>query len=181
MITLQELKIFLGVSDTSQDDKLRQIKDSAEAIFESQIGGTLTKEVVTEKYSGDNEQTLILNGVNPSFPAYGTDSFIKIGRETQELVEISDIEVDNQTLIYVNGLFPCGIKNIEVKYTKGFAETPNDVKQALFSLAGTIYTGAGKESLTSESIGDYSVSYGGKSKAHPQLFISAVNSYKQFF
>lgn len=182
MITLSELKTYLGISGTTQDEKLQQIIDSCESIFENAIGGTLTQETITEKYSGDNTQTLILKGVNPSFPAtYGTDSWIKKGRDTQTLIDEDSIEIDGQEIILVDTYFPCGIKNIEVKYQKGYAYTPEDVKQALFSLAGTIYTGSGKESLTSESIGDYSVSYGGKSKSYPPIFVSVVNTYRQFF
>jgi len=177
MITLLELKTFLGVSGTEDDEKLSQIISASESIFSS-FCGDISERTVVEKYCGDGSKTLFLAQKNPSFPNYGTDSFIKFGRTEQELQEISEFEIESGILIFVEGFFPEGIKNIEIKYKCGYAETPEDVKQALFSLCDMIFTGAGKESYASESIGDYSVSYAGKGKSYPPIFTSVIGKYR---
>lgn len=183
MITLQQVKDYLGITGSDQDNNLTIMKDAAEAIFEDLIGGSLTQETVTEKYSGDGTETLLLDGINPSFPnEYGTASWIKSGRGTQTLMSSADnIEVDGREVILVDTTFPCGIKNIEVKYQKGYASTPDDVKLGLLALVGQMHGSASKESISSESIGDYSVQYAGKAKAYPVQFMSCVDRYRQFF
>lgn len=177
MITLAETKIFLGISGTGEDEKLTQMIASAEAIFTS-FCGDISQRTVSEKYCGDGTKSLILNQKNPSFPNYGTDSFVKFGRPIQELKDFALFELEGKMLIFLDDFFPEGVKNIEIKYLCGYSTTPDDVKQALFSLVGMFYGDAGKESLSSESIGDYSVNYGGKGQSFPPIFKSVVSKYQ---
>lgn len=171
MITLQETKTYLGVE--GDDLMLSSIISRAEAALTSLIGD-ISLRTVQDFYFGTGSQYLILCG-NISFPNYGTDSWVKIGRESPTTLEERSIETEGAVLIYLDGIFPKGIKNIEVKYQTGYAETPGDIKEALLNYVGHIYSGAGKEGITSEKIGDFSMSYGKESEK--DFFSKILNTY----
>jgi hypothetical protein len=63
------------------------------------------------------------------------------------------------------GCFPCGIQNIELKYTAGYADVdslPEDLEQAVVALTGSFFeisqTGS-TANTKSEKIGDYAISF----------------------
>jgi hypothetical protein len=63
------------------------------------------------------------------------------------------------------GCFPCGIQNIELKYTAGYADVdslPEDLEQAVVALTGSFFeiSQSGSTANTkSEKIGDYAISF----------------------
>ena len=60
LTTLADLKTYLGISDSSEDALLNLLIADADAAILGYIGRTIEQATLTEYYSGDGPQMLVL-------------------------------------------------------------------------------------------------------------------------
>ena len=185
LVTVPEMKAFLGIETSDQDIKLELILDSMIGWIEEEFKhyGLLL---------GDNELTELRDGTGD--PHFFT-RFRPINSVTSVHVSASgpDQVFDATTLVPANeyvvkggegkvelvlgsliffgahhrphghahdvhrtSIFRFGIQNIQVIYKVGLNPIPKDIKLALMSVVDSFNTRAGKTGFKSEKLGDYS-------------------------
>ena len=186
LTTLADLKTYLGITDTSEDDLLNLLIADADAAILGYIGRTIESATLTEYYSGDGTQMLVLqqrpvtavtsanvddggyagqaSGAFPVATAWtaGEDFFIRTVVEnesnTGELVAIKGPGTfTGDREPRTWGEWPLGTGNIKVVYTAGYATVPSDLAGACRILAA--WMRASRENgmpVKSEKLGAYS-------------------------
>lgn len=151
--TLQELKTFMGISDTdtSKDLLLQIYVDGVNSAIHKEIGRDILANDYIEKYKGTDSTKLILN--NYPINSIAAIDFIYQGNVYQTL-EDYEYDIDNQTgiLHYDQGwllqgnssymserLIDFPRRHIRVTYNAGFAEVPSDLKLVGLQFASDSY------------------------------------------
>lgn len=138
-VTITDINTFLGTS--GDDTTLTAIGEAAEAVFDGLINGSLVSAEATEKYK---------------FPARVQEGFVSHGREfilnrknpttvatvAGVTMTSADYYLEGRKLVLKDAVeYPTTFPHmIEIKYTAGYATIPSDVKTAICSLTGAIYT-----------------------------------------
>lgn len=143
LITLQDVKNYLQIEESTQDAQLTQMIKSVEAQVKKTLGRELESAERTEYYDGDGKGIILVK----EFPITAVAS----------LYDDPDRDYGSDTLIssddyiwgQVDGLAPGAIrldlgffyrsqKNVKVTYTGGYTTStlPEDIKMALIKLVG---------------------------------------------
>jgi hypothetical protein len=165
------------------------IINSASQFIENYCNRKFISQTFTEYYDGNDEEKLLLS----NFPItvftglYLYDFMSAVVLQTYTVH--SDYEVyTDEGIIYKPGCFGHGHKNYKVVYVAGYtmANMPEDLKTACFELAKLSYFKMDKQGIQSETIGRYSINYGGISQvtyfmgvAVPGYIISLLAPYRR--
>lgn len=171
-----DVEKFLGTTiDTSIDIYIK----SAEQIINNITGRTfgISAEDEERLFSGDNTDELIVDDLTEvtklevSDDLYG-EVFSEIDEEDYILLPLNaDKKGQSFTSIKLKyGVFPFGYGNHKVTGKFGYSAVPSDIIFACIALATGIYNySTGGDEIKSESIGAYSVSYGGDQEGWTDL------------
>jgi uncharacterized phiE125 gp8 family phage protein len=132
MINIDDLKYFLRIKDTSQDDFLRKIIDMTTARINNLCKRKLNYSRIYEISNGKNENIIRLS----NYPVEKVDS-IMVREETgtfsndlfggKPVEENLFCEQECGKIILLNGFsLPAGISNIRIKYFAGYIENAAD-------------------------------------------------------
>lgn len=157
MISLIDLKVYLGVTGTADDALLTAMEVRAVAWVERQTDRYFGPAIeVTETLSGSGLPWLYLREPPAATPAIVIDLDAGSGFV---VVDPGDYGLEDTT-VYHDTLWPTGYRNIQATYTHGYAPgaEPGDIRQLVMDLVAYIYRRAKRQDqgLTSERIGDYS-------------------------
>ncbi len=146
--SLDKLKRFLQITDTSQDTFLQELLDRAEKKIETALetkfyAGGDTSETLDEKY---NNGIIIATSYRPIL------SVEQITSNGDPLIENNDYYVYAE-FVQMNDDTPPSNKTIEIKYTAGYVGIPEDIEQAI------ILTAANYLKINSELQPNQSVDY----------------------
>jgi len=166
-----DVERFLGITIA---DSLDFFIKSAMQIIDKETGRTFTankKIAVAEerKYNGSNNDELYIDDFfeveklevgndlyGKNLTEYDEDDFILFPLNADKKGQPFN------TIKLKYGVFPYGIANQIVTAKFGYGTLPDDIKFACITLAGGMYSySQGGDEIKSESIGAYSVSYGG--------------------
>jgi len=183
LITTSEYKTWANITTTAYDSIIGTIVSGVSTEIRRWCGRDLTSgfesATRTEKYDGNNEQTINLiewpvSSVT-SVKVYASDG-------TYETLDTTSYRVDAtggvlsrvdpikarypvtafgtvQATFSVQPWFPDGFDNIEVVYTGGYATIPDDLKMAAFRMADLHFSARGRNmGIQNESLGQYSYS-----------------------
>lgn len=149
LITVQDVKDFLGITITDDDDKIWNACLAAQEEAETFCDRKFDGQSFTEYYDGDGTSVLQLRNypINAVTSIY--DDIDRVyGADT--LIDSDDYAINTDTgIIELVGLAFCkGAKNIKATYTagyggSGYAVVPFDLAQSLVFKASAIYL-AGK-------------------------------------
>ena len=121
LVSLDEVKATLGITDTSEDDVLGRLLKGASAAIETYIGRVLRKQTYEERVAGDNSQYLQLYNI----PVGEVESIQYSGDITDEDEERSVVSSDSYLLIdpgvglvYSDAVWPWS-----VRYKIGLTDT----------------------------------------------------------
>lgn len=181
LVTLPELKEFLGIKTDDQDVKLRLILESMSDWIQEEFksyGLLLGDNVLTELRDGTSDPFFFtrfrpINSVTSvHVSASGPDQVfdattlvpnneyvVKGGEGKVELVLGSLIFFGahhRPAREHQPSIFRFGIRNIQVIYNAGLNPIPKDIKLALLTVVDSFNTRAGKTGFKSEKLGDYS-------------------------
>lgn len=140
LASLQDLKDFLKMSETTDDDKLFELLKAADAEFKRRTRLAFETATYTEYYDGNGQRSLLLKEYPVvSITTVHDDVDRAYGAST--LIDASDIVVREAVgeLIYDGGTFGMGIKNVKVVYVAGYTSIPADVRQAVVWIATANY------------------------------------------
>jgi hypothetical protein len=182
MLTLAEVKLQLGITDSSKDTLLNQLIAQAIAHAKRETQRLFTVEELVEFYDGTNTSKLVLR----ESPVVSVDeirlddnghygqSIDSFGDETI-LIEGVDYAVNGSIVHRINAWWPPrvvnrigqlsneirhGQGNIKVTYHAGFDGMPDDIKDACIQIiARRLETQTGRE-VASKKMDYVSVSYG---------------------
>lgn len=159
MVTLDELKTFLKITDTSEDARLTQILDGVINATKRYCGREFTQDTYTERvdfYSG-----------------------ICAVRETP-VTDVTEILTLEGTTLTLSTFSESGVIEIEeyydgrakVTYTGGYATAPDDLKLAILRWCEYIYSKP--EGVESQNFEGVSVSY----TEAPPFVLDVLGGYK---
>ena len=161
-----KLHLHIGLSDTTKDNFLEQILNSAYKLLEDHIGYSLLQETITEYQNGNGTNKLVLEKWPvASITSIHVDSLRVFGSDT--LIDSGDYYFDPDSGIVdcfksdgtTPGWFPCGIKNVKVIYLAGYSSIPAQFAEICREYAAIIFTRSGTEGYTSQSMGSKSETY----------------------
>ncbi|MCE1164986.1 MAG: phage head-tail connector protein [Bacteroidetes bacterium] len=132
MISIDDLKYFLGINDASQDNFLRKIIDMSTARINNMCRRRMNYSRIYEIISGRNEQIIHL----ANYPVDKVESVMyreETGTFSKDLFggkPLSDnlfLEQETGKVILLNGfMLPAGNSNIRIKYFAGYIENAED-------------------------------------------------------
>jgi uncharacterized phiE125 gp8 family phage protein len=127
LTTLAGAKGYLKIplDDTDQDGVIEFLINAVSSQIEAYCKRKLKEQVYTdEEFDGNDFNTLLL----PAYPVTAVSS-VKID---DEVVVSSEYKVRKSrgALVRLKSCWPCGILNLKVSYTAGFAEIPPDLELA---------------------------------------------------
>ena len=180
--SLVELKAYLGITDTSQDVKLRIILAAIEEWLAAEFelyGLKLNAEDITELRDGRNLDHIFtkfrpINSVatihvsndqvfdattivdTEDFRVIGEQGLIRAAREFTRFPFFTS-EFQTRFTAFQTGLFPFGVQNVQVVYNAGFGpKIPKQIQLAIFTVVDSYKERAGKGAFKSERLGEYS-------------------------
>lgn len=196
LTTVDDVKTYLGITDTSQDALLEMFVNQSTDWIESYCGGrrfkdtTYTDEVyesIFAKADGDfptiqrnrqywlNTRQYPITATEPIVVKYrnGTDNW-----DTQESTAYDVYEDRGQ--LYIHGGMPNVRKAVKLTYSAGYASIPNDLSLACIKLTARQFEKRKSQGKKSESIGGASITWqdaGAESMDGDVMDI--LNSYKR--
>jgi len=170
LTSVSNVKEYLGITSTTYDTLIEQFINRVSDYMERYCRRNFKKTTFIQKYDGDGTSSLVLR----NYPIESIE-YVKITKyPTAEFTTLyeADLQVDKvagkisiaprigavATPIAVQ-IFAVGHQNIEVKYVAGYTAIPDDLEEICIELVARKFKARGKEAISSEGIGGYSVSY----------------------
>jgi len=186
LTTLANVKLLLNITDGSQDALLTYLINAVSAWIETYCGRTFLKPAneITELYDGTGKKMIIVKN-------YPVDSLSKIEERTDAVtfveIAVTKYYTDKEAGIVETDFFTTiGNNNYQITYKGGYATVPVDLDMACAQMVANEFyqrqTGGGGGEVSSESLGEYSVSYNYKSaETETDKFIdNTLSRYKRY-
>ena len=138
LTTIQRLRDFLGQAVLTRDDALLvSLLDSASAFFEREVGRSIGLATYTDTVDGDCSSSLMLR----ASPVVAVQSVNVDGVEIPPRPnwDGEGFVVQGDRVRLVGSVFSCGVSNVVVTYTAGWAVVPDDIQGAVCELAAMKY------------------------------------------
>lgn len=155
LVSVAEVKAWLGITDSSQDTFLTELADRVEAILE---------QVKRRTFAPSGSVSLTVDGTGQPWVwverSISTLTTVKIGIDAaapdETLTAGARVVIAQGRRIYRQdgGIFPRGVANVQVNGTAG-AQLDPDAKQAVLEGVAMVYRMRGSEDAASESIGAF--------------------------
>lgn len=182
LVTLDNLKTFLGISGSGQDDLLNLLNEQASAMVEKKCMRTFEETTYTEEeYDGTGEKELILK----QFPVTSTTTFkLEVNNaldntDDWEEIDTDDYWVDNdQGIVTKITEFMCGKQRYRVTYSAGYATIPYDLQYVVMQLVSLFLNKRRGAGLKSETLGDHTVTFEGMLSENDGLY-KMLDSYRK--
>jgi uncharacterized phiE125 gp8 family phage protein len=162
LVTLADLKAYLGISESGHDAVLGGLIDAASEAIERACGRAFAQAERTEYHDGRGSAWLVLKERPIASIADLRDDL------DREFGAASAIVADDYTFYpeegivrLLTGTFQDGSRNVRVRYTAGYQTVPEDLAQACLMLAASWFNAGhqGGDGLTAEVLGDYRAEY----------------------
>lgn len=134
LVTLDLAKLYCKVPSltTDKDDIFTFFINSASEFLETECGRNFKSANYTEVHSGRKQNTILLQ----NFPVTAFSEVMVDGSglftDPTRVVPAASFAItdDQNTITYLNNVFPNGYANVRIKYTAGFAVIPSDLQEA---------------------------------------------------
>lgn len=143
-ITTAEVKAYLGITDANSDALIASLIAQVEAIVETdKCQRTLGSSTFVEYVDGDGSDSILLK----NYPVISIDHIYDDPERDYAVdseLDVEDMAIyeDYGKVVYVNGLFQLGNKNVKVEYHAGYVTIPHDLKLALVKTVAAEMLGA---------------------------------------
>ena len=160
LVTLSELKTFLGITDDSQDTVLQIYVDSANVFVKKYCERDLEEtSYLREQYDGSGTAELVLR----QYPLISVEGVWVEGDELDESTDNTDQDgwyiYKEETGILRHRLYWDRARgNIEVSYTAGYETVPSDLKHCCLLISSYFRNMGNRQGIRSESLGSYAYS-----------------------
>jgi hypothetical protein len=184
LTTIDAALEYLGVKTTDENriGKIKQCINGASWYCNSYTKRKLLTRANTDYYNGGGINTIMLNNYPCTTLTSVYDDLARAyGADT--LVDAASLVVMPTDLLYMivydNGTFMSGMKNVKITYTAGYTTVPYDLEQACLGIVGVYFHHTDEKMLTvqSRSLGDGSVTV--DMNRMPQWIHDILNIYKR--
>ena len=176
LTTLANAKLWLGVTNASDDLLLTRIVSSASVFIQEWVARPLLAQSFTFTASGRGSTKLVL----PNYPITAVASVTVDGQGIPASTgPLSSGYTFDAYQVYLLGYgFNNGINNVVVAYTAGYATVPLDIEQACLEIVGSMYRRRDRIDLVSKGAQ-------GETTSHSQLDFpptvkSVLLNYKKY-
>ena len=157
MITKTEVKSYLGISANTYDTVLDFLVSGCVAFVESQIRRKIDSANYTELHNGGKPKYFVRNSPMTAITS------VKYNNGTQhtpswQTVDLENVTFEENGIVHAPGL-PCGSRNIEIKYTGGYATTPADLAFVIVQLVAKAFEQRNAQGKSREAMGGVSVDW----------------------
>lgn len=141
LVTLDEAKTYLGVTDSGEDGTITDLAEAATEAMEQAAGRRLESANVIEYLNGTGRRLLWL--CEP--PDGGKDGITSIHVDSDRswgdanLVGADEYYVDDCTVEYLDRVWPWGQRNVRVVYAAGYGTVPHDLEHACLVQVAKLY------------------------------------------
>jgi len=184
LITVDELKTYLKVEDTTKDAFYTEVINSVSAAIDSYLHRQIAKTDFTKIYDGDGSGKLDLGVRNIiNITSIEIDGVLVDSSYYAVFTDIGIIKMltgEYSTRLRASSMvFPYGIQNIKVIFSAGYDPVPDDVKHACKMLCSYFLNRRGKEDKTSvsDTANNTATSFIAKIPADIKMLL---NRYKNF-
>lgn len=138
LTTLENVRQFLAVKNTTDDELLTSLITRASQFMETLCSQSLKSKTITERFDGSggfrqfvtvspiiSVASVVVDGIN--VPSAGTST------------TAAGYRIGHAHIIRNLEKFPVGIENVEITYTAGLATIPTDLEQACIHLVAYWY------------------------------------------
>ncbi len=188
LITLQDAKTFLNISDASYDGILSQLINGCSSWIAQHLGRELVSASRVHYFNGDGESDLIL----PFYPVTSITSIYEDSLrawDSTSLVDSDDYIISKQIgrVICTNNksTWTPGNANIKVTYVAGYTvgvDVPHGLRLAVKRIVQQHYVQGytqGKMDLSSEGVGDATTTF--RPDAIPRDVMSMIEMFRSYF
>lgn len=182
LVTLDNAKDFLGITDSSKDDLLEILINQATDYIENECNRRFESTVYTEQeYSGRGIKTIQLD----EFPVI-TFTLLEVNNNTDNTDNWSEIDTDNYWVEEDTGIltkttnYAKGNKNYRATYTAGFTTIPHDLQFACMMLVSETFNKRKAMGVKSESLGDHSLTFE-SIKQENSAFTAILSNYRAMY
>ena len=165
--SLEATKDYLEIDDATQDDILGVLIDAASDYVKHATGLEFVETTYKEAIDGKGRKALTLS----QHPVISIASL-----EVNDRVIEEYHQYDSGVIKRKSNIFPEGDLNVEIEYTAGYKEIPQDLQKAVWSMINTQLEGKDYEGLESYSIGDESMTW--RTDNLPPETVQTIQSYK---
>lgn len=180
IITLNDLKTFLGITGSDKDSLLEMLINQATDYIETRADRRFADTVYTEeKYDGTGQNEIVLK----QFPVI---SFTKLEKnnasdnsDSWEEVSGSDYWVDDaEGVVTKTTNFSKGKQNYRATYTAGYESIPYDLQFLAMSLISDMYNRRKNMGVLKETLGDHSIDFEKAMQENPAL-MRIISNYRK--
>ncbi|GAO01958.1 phage head-tail connector protein [Anaeromyxobacter sp. PSR-1] len=175
LATLTDLKNYLGITSTAEDALLSRLLSGSSDHFEALTGRTFASSGHTGSFDGDGSRLLFPGHT----PIISVSSLTVDGEPIPERTSWSgDGYVVRPYYVELSAghTFTRGLGNVVLAYGAGFVAVPNDVQQAVITLAGLAYKERTRLGVLSNTVQGEAFSY--QTLTLPQSVQSVVEAYR---
>ena len=163
LITVGDLKNFMGIDTPIYDEKLTMIVNAMTDYIESRTGRRFKSTAYTEYVNGDGSDALqmkqypitAITSVEENSNSDNSSNWATLA--TTEYFNIGNY-LDAGIIKKTAGAFR-GTANYRVTYTAGYTTLPSDLKYACYMLASEAFNRSRSAGVKSESLGDHSITF----------------------
>jgi hypothetical protein len=146
LVTLNEAKAWMSITDSAQDTQITDLITKASAAVEDYLDRPATSQASTELYDGLGGRRLFTS----RWPITAVSSILIDG----QAVASGTFVFQGRMIQLRSGTFTLGELNVEVTYTAGWTTLPDEVRTAtLMTLQAMLFGTAADPNLVSESAG----------------------------
>ena len=184
LVDIDTAKAFVGAKsdDADQENILKFYINAASGFYNNETGRLLKSRALTEYYSGDGSNTLLVDQYpitmltsvyDDPARAYGADTLIDSG----DLVIMPEGLACK--IIYDGGVFISGVKNLKVTYIAGYITIPYNLQQACLELIAYFFKNSDENrfGVVSRTVGDGSLTV--ETTDIPKSALKTLRKYKK--
>lgn len=184
LVTLDEIKDFMSINGSASDETLKIIANGVTDFIENECNRRrfAQTDYGNEEYDGTGEHVLHIDN-------YPIDETTGVVLEENNAYDNSDdwstVDGDEYWVDWESGMitkttrFAKGKRNYRVDYKGGYATIPSDLKFACLSMVAEFFNRRGSMGLSSESLGDHSVTFAGIMQQN-SMIKDVIYKYKDF-
>ena len=176
LTTLANAKLWLGVTNTSDDPLLTRLVSAASQFVQEFIG----RYILTAPYSFTVSGRGGFKAILPNYPVTAVSSVTVDGQAIPASTgPLSPGYTFDAYQVYLNGYaFNAGINNVTIAYTAGYATAPLDIEQACLEITGSMYRRRDRVDLISKGALGETTSY--SQLDFPPTVKSVLYNYKKY-
>lgn len=183
LITLQQIKDYLKITDNTSDALLTSAIKQAGDFIESYTGRKLEATDYTLRIDGNGQDELVL----PHFPVNTLTSLSynsgTLGTPVWTSFDANNYMVDSETgIVSLTFSLNRGIKNIRAVFNAWYTTIPEDIQRATMQIATYYYSWAGKTTsqVKRERVDGAEIEYDTTIWGIEQDSYSILNKYKKY-